>query len=269
MNLIDTKTEEFKKAFASNLKQIMRDRQITQKELAEVAGITNTCVSYYMTGRRLPPLESLYRLASALGCSIDVLCGVDSRIGSEIVNDIDIWNEEIAKKNVAGRIIETRTLVKSDKRYEYSGKTIFVGENYNIDDNLKNIDPKNLYAVRLSRYSEVLNAPAGAIVLVERVDRINRAKLWESQIVLMSEEVSINETGDLKHDLQKGYSHISSFFIKLTPITSAAYEVNVNSDNFDGKVEYFSPALNMKIIQDTRFLANHITGIVRKVIIDY
>lgn len=46
---------------------------MTQIELAEKAGILQSSLSHYETGRRKPPLDVAARIAAALGCTVDDL----------------------------------------------------------------------------------------------------------------------------------------------------------------------------------------------------
>lgn len=44
----------------------MAERELTQRGLASMAGLTQKSISLYVNGRREPPLESLYQIAKAL-----------------------------------------------------------------------------------------------------------------------------------------------------------------------------------------------------------
>lgn len=46
---------------------------MTQIELAEKAGILQSSLSHYETGRRKLPLDIAARIAAALGCTVDEL----------------------------------------------------------------------------------------------------------------------------------------------------------------------------------------------------
>ena len=56
-----------------NLKSIRIRKELTQSELASKCGVTQQAVSQYESGYREPDLETLKKLASALGCTVDEL----------------------------------------------------------------------------------------------------------------------------------------------------------------------------------------------------
>lgn len=61
--------------FASNLKELRKERKISQAALAKAIGVTQQCVSEWERGRIEPTLSYLWKLADLFGVSIDVLCG--------------------------------------------------------------------------------------------------------------------------------------------------------------------------------------------------
>ena len=48
-------------------------RGLTQRELEQQAGLSETTVSHFEAGRRLPDSATQWRLAAALGVDVDVL----------------------------------------------------------------------------------------------------------------------------------------------------------------------------------------------------
>lgn len=61
--------------FAERLRQVRVSRNITQEQLAEMADIARTMVGRYETTDQLPALDTLVRIADALGTSTDYLLG--------------------------------------------------------------------------------------------------------------------------------------------------------------------------------------------------
>ena len=51
----------------------MKHRQITQEELAEKVGTSQTMITRYVTGRCVPSVVMLAKIARALRCSVDDL----------------------------------------------------------------------------------------------------------------------------------------------------------------------------------------------------
>lgn len=61
--------------FGDRLREVRFYRDITQEQLSEMADITRTMVGRYETTDQLPALDTLVRIADALGTSTDYLLG--------------------------------------------------------------------------------------------------------------------------------------------------------------------------------------------------
>ena len=61
--------------FASRLKQIRKDRRLTQEELASFLGINRSSYALYETGSRVPHDKNLRKIAEVLGVTTDYLLG--------------------------------------------------------------------------------------------------------------------------------------------------------------------------------------------------
>lgn len=64
--------------FSERINDIMNKRHITQKQLAEMANVTESAMSYYANGARTPRISVLSRLAGVLGVTTDYLLGADA-----------------------------------------------------------------------------------------------------------------------------------------------------------------------------------------------
>ena len=64
---------EFVNIFADNLRDIMNEVGINQRELAEVANLTEATVSRYLNKRRIPDLKSLVNICYVLECELSDL----------------------------------------------------------------------------------------------------------------------------------------------------------------------------------------------------
>ena len=60
-------------AFGRNLMIALFDRKMTQTQLAEKIGVTQTAVNYYISEKRTPTLELCVKIADVLGMSLDEL----------------------------------------------------------------------------------------------------------------------------------------------------------------------------------------------------
>lgn len=60
-------------AFAENLRKIRESRSLSQKELAEMADLSQPAISKFESGEKNPNKRTLRILAQALGVTIDRL----------------------------------------------------------------------------------------------------------------------------------------------------------------------------------------------------
>lgn len=60
------------------ISQILKKRNISQKELAERIGITETAMSRYISGSRDPKPEVIANIATALHTTSDYLLGIEN-----------------------------------------------------------------------------------------------------------------------------------------------------------------------------------------------
>ena len=59
--------------FGENLKQLMKAKKITSRELAVQIGVTETYISYLITGKKAPSFRTMNRIADYLGISVTEL----------------------------------------------------------------------------------------------------------------------------------------------------------------------------------------------------
>ena len=67
-----------KKEFSKQLRRIMKERNVSQRELADMIGINPVNISRYATGERYPDLAQIVEIATALKVSLNELFGVDT-----------------------------------------------------------------------------------------------------------------------------------------------------------------------------------------------
>ena len=58
-----------------NLKEILKEKGITSKELAAQLGVTSVTISYIVTNKTTPSLDMVSRIAKALNIKISTLLG--------------------------------------------------------------------------------------------------------------------------------------------------------------------------------------------------
>lgn len=63
--------------FGERLRQLRKERKLTQKQLAELIGVKNGVISFYELGDRTPSPAVLRKLALALHVTTDYLLGIE------------------------------------------------------------------------------------------------------------------------------------------------------------------------------------------------
>ena len=71
--------------FGKKLREVRVMRNITQEQLAEMADISRVMVGRYETTDQLPALDTLVRIADALGTSTDYLLGRTGAVDAPFV----------------------------------------------------------------------------------------------------------------------------------------------------------------------------------------
>lgn len=84
------------KTLGSRIRQLRKNRNLSQKELGDIVGAHYTTISLYENDIRQPPLEMLIRLSKLYGVSMNFLFGEDDRnlfdISKYKLTEIDIVN---------------------------------------------------------------------------------------------------------------------------------------------------------------------------------
>ncbi|MCD8346573.1 MAG: helix-turn-helix domain-containing protein [Lachnospiraceae bacterium] len=63
--------------FGNRLRGLRKERNLTQKQLAELVGVQNSIISFYEVGDRIPSPEMIIKLAKVLHVSSDYLLGLE------------------------------------------------------------------------------------------------------------------------------------------------------------------------------------------------
>lgn len=69
-----------KKQFADNLRREMKRRGVGAADLADRTGASASQIYNYLAGERMPRLDVALRLAAALSCQLDELCGYSAPV---------------------------------------------------------------------------------------------------------------------------------------------------------------------------------------------
>jgi len=68
-----TKEEKFLRAFGLRLAKIRKSSGLSQEQLADRAGLHAVAITYIETGKRLPKLNTVYKLANGLNVNVEEL----------------------------------------------------------------------------------------------------------------------------------------------------------------------------------------------------
>lgn len=77
---------DYRKALGQRLKTLRKERGATQKDIAQILGISFQQLNKYESGQNLPPADMLGRLARALGVTTDYLITGQQTNGQPINN---------------------------------------------------------------------------------------------------------------------------------------------------------------------------------------
>ena len=65
--------QEWLDIFSGNLRDMLKEANMEQKELAYDAGISEAAISAYLNGRKMPGVRALVNIAYALDCDFNDL----------------------------------------------------------------------------------------------------------------------------------------------------------------------------------------------------
>ena len=72
--------QEWLDIFGDNLRDILKEYGMTQRQLAEETGLTEATISSYINKRKIPSMRAIVNIANALDISTDELINLDDRI---------------------------------------------------------------------------------------------------------------------------------------------------------------------------------------------
>lgn len=78
------------KIFGGNLNQLLKQKNVTRKTLAENLKTTQATIGRYINGEREPPLDKIFEIAEFLKVPVSVLIG-DNRYCGDGSKDITSW----------------------------------------------------------------------------------------------------------------------------------------------------------------------------------
>lgn len=78
-----------------NMKQIRQEKGFTQQDIANAIGVSQNAIYNWETGKREPPIDTIEKIANALGVSpVYLIWGSDANEWQELINTEDAIKEE-------------------------------------------------------------------------------------------------------------------------------------------------------------------------------
>ena len=71
---------EWMDIFGDNLRDILKEYGMTQKDLADESGLSETTISRYIKKQRIPNMKAIVNIANALDLTTDELINLNERI---------------------------------------------------------------------------------------------------------------------------------------------------------------------------------------------
>lgn len=107
-----------KKTVGENLRAVCRAKGIKNKEVAQVVGVSESCVSNWFSGKNSFDVDNLYSICAFLGISLDQAFGISSiHFGVLSDDEVDLLNAYRAAEPSA-REIAVETLLNHPLKKE-------------------------------------------------------------------------------------------------------------------------------------------------------
>lgn len=128
-------------SIGENIKKYRKQAELTQKELAEKANLSESAIKYYESNRRNPKLETLDKIGDALGISINYLTSKEEKKS--------LITEEIQEtKQLLEQLMET----PSDEEYEIILKLVkhYNDNFYNNEFDINKFDKNQMRSLKIA-----------------------------------------------------------------------------------------------------------------------
>lgn len=72
--------QEWLDIFGDNLRDMLADANMTQRDLADDTGLAESTISQYINKQRMPTVRAVINIAYSLGCDLDELIDFGDRV---------------------------------------------------------------------------------------------------------------------------------------------------------------------------------------------
>mgnify|MGYP003369424863 CR=1 FL=1 len=93
------------RAMTNRIKELLEEKGITQRKLSELTGMTESAISHYIKGDRIPRGMNLIKIAQALGTTADDLLSCDQETDKK--RDL-IYAKSLIARNAAQMTMEEK-----------------------------------------------------------------------------------------------------------------------------------------------------------------
>lgn len=94
--------------FTDKLKELRKEKKLTQKEIAEQIGIKQNSYSDWETGKNEPNLENIVKLSRILDTSTDELLGRQVNFGDQILNKKNKYDLSVLKESDTQKLYDLK-----------------------------------------------------------------------------------------------------------------------------------------------------------------
>ena len=161
------------------LKTLRKEKGVTQKEVGEYLGISYQAYSHYENGLRNPDNETLKKLATYFGVSVDYLLGRDER---PLPDNLFPLDSESVSLRILGNV---RAGTGGVCREELLGYQVLPKEL------LRGRDPKELFCLHVKGDSMSPRIPEGTLIVVQRQSSVDSGSL--AVVSIDSEEAVVKK----------------------------------------------------------------------------
>lgn len=161
------------------LKTLRKEKGVTQKEVGEYLGISYQAYSHYENGLRNPDNETLKKLATYFGVSVDYLLGRDER---PLPDNLFPLDSESVTLRILGNV---RAGTGGVCREELLGYQVLPKEL------LRGRDPKELFCLHVKGDSMSPRIPEGTLIVVQRQNSVDSGAL--AVVSIDSEEAVVKK----------------------------------------------------------------------------
>lgn len=110
--------------FGNNIKQLRKERRITQDRLANKLGVTGANISKYENNVITPPVEIMCSIADYFGVSVDSLCGREDEGSISLVGLTEEQADILCELSEAFKSQNNNEILRftGDEKYRILGK---------------------------------------------------------------------------------------------------------------------------------------------------